>query len=337
MSGFFMSLEEKFMPKFLVILPVSIAGTLIMKGFASALNSCGFLTITKDIREIKPEMLKELEITTILSYDYGFLHNDALTEYLSHNKKEFKLVNYFADDPLSKYANAEDDSLYKQLKNFHPYVFMWDKTYLDMFKKSKYLPLAVDSDLYENDFSFNRYLDITFVGRPLGEKRQKILASLFKIYGKKLKIYSYEKHFIKGAEEMLQKGLLTHAEYERFKDCFVEFLEDEKSLAKIYSHSKINLNITIQGKNNMNYRFFEVLGSCGFLLTDAQECIKDFFEIGTDLETYEDEVDLVDKIDFYLKNGEISQRIAVHGFDRVVNHHTFIDRAREILAIVEHR
>ena len=324
------------MPKILVILPISIAGSLIMKGLAHAFNSCGYLAVTKDIRELKANDLEELEFSTIVNYDYGFLHNEQITKYLQKNKKQYKIIHYFADDPKSKYANDEDGKLYKELVKFNPYVFVWDKTYLNLFKKSKYLPLGVDPAAYEAELFQKSLYDITFVGRPLGTKRQKILSTLFKIYGAKLKIFSYEKHFYNGAEEMLKNGLLTQAEYEGFKRTFCGFAQTEKELAKIYSRSKVNLNITIQGEDNMNYRVFEVLASAGFLLTDNQKCIKETFDIGKDLETYENELELVDKIDFYLKNVEIGQRIALQGFDKVVNHHTFIDRARSLLALVEH-
>lgn len=325
------------MPKFLVILPVSIAGTLIMKGLASALNACGFLAVAKDIREIAPSDPEELEVTSILSYDYGFLHNEALAKYLSENMGKYNLINYFADDPHSSFANAVGNDFYNELKKFNPYIFMWDKTYLNQFENSYYLPLGVNTDLYETDLLANPRYDITFVGRPLGEKRQKILSSLSKVYGSRLKIFSYEKHFLNGADEMLAKGLLNQSEYECFKKSYVRFVRTERELADIYSHSKINLNITIQGANNMNYRVFEVLASCGFLMTDFQKCLKEYFISGTDLETYENEVELIDKIDFYLKNPSIAKRISFNGFEKVINNHSFIDRARNILAVVENK
>ena len=325
------------MPKFLVILPVSIAGTLIMKGFAAALNSCGFLAVTKDIREVSVPELEELEVSSILSYDYGFLHNEDLKKYLSENREKYNLINYFADDPHSSFANAVDNDLYDELQKFEPYIFMWDKTYLKQFKNSYYLPLGVNVEMYESDLLANLRYDITFVGRPLGEKRQKILSALSKVYGRKLKIFSYEKHFLTGAEEMLAKGLLNQIEYERFKKSYAGFAKSEEELAEIYSHSKINLNITIQGHNNMNYRLFEVMASCGFLLTDYQECIGEYFTSGKDLETYRDEVELIDKIDFYLANPSIAKRISFNGFEKTVSYHTFIDRARNILAVVENK
>ena len=107
-------------------------------------------------------------------------------------------------------------------------------------------------------------------------------------------------------------------------------MKNEKELAFVYNSSKINLNITIQGENNINYRVYEVLASEGFLLTDKMDDIFKNFEVGKDLEVYYNTYDLFDKIDFYLKNEYILEQIALNGCEKVEKNHSFNNIALKI-------
>lgn len=52
----------------------------------------------------------------------------------------------------------------------------------------------------------------------------------------------------------------------------------------------------------ISQRIWDVCGCGGFLLTNYQEELTDYFEIGTDVECYFSKEELFDKIDFYLKH-----------------------------------
>ena len=112
---------------------------------------------------------------------------------------------------------------------------------------------------------------------------------------------------------MKDTQLLTEEEMETYKNAYRGFLTTEKELAEVYQSSKINVNITLQGKSSLNYRVFEIPASCGFLITDYMDDLEENFEISRDLEAYRDVGDLVDKIKFYLKNPQIAERIAING------------------------
>ncbi len=324
------------MTKFLVILPENKLGKTLMKGLSDAVKACGYLTIEKDLSEIDADELIRLEISTILSYGYGYLMDTKLTEFIFKKMPHVRLAHCFADDPYSEVANNGNTDYYKKLKDINPFVFVWDSTYLKDFEKCCYLPLAFDKRLYNISFEDYKYT-LSFVGRPTGDKRQKILSTLVKLYGTKLSIFSDEKHFKIGTDEMIRKELLTEMEAEIFQKCYKGSVKTEHERAKVYSSSKININITAYGENNLNYRVFEVLGSSAFLLTDYVSDIDKHFEISKDLETYKDETELIDKIDFYLKHTDIAQKIGFIGYHKVVAKHTFIDRARTILSIVEQK
>lgn len=321
------------MTKFLVILPKSIAGSLIMKGLAQGLRACGICVYEKQVDNITVDELEKIKPTDILSYDYGFLGYKNLENYIKENLSNLNLIHYFADAPKSKFAYGENIDFYENLKQLNPIVFVWEKTYLKDFANTYFLPLAIVPSLYDVVFSgFKHY--ISFVGRPLSDKRQNILVNLSKIYKDKLAIYSYEAHFKQSVEDIKEKNLLNDIELEVYKKSYKGFLSDEKSMAKVYNASLINLNITEQGQDNLNYRLFEVMGSNGFLLTDNMPSISEFFKVGKELDVYNNEQDLVDKIDFYLKNREIAQKIALNGVIKIKTKHTFVDRARNILSVV---
>lgn len=300
-----------------------------MEGFANGfeLNKCRVMT--KLIDELTLDDVKEFRPDMIFGYDYSFLMDENCTKIIEQSGCK-DLVFYFADEPHTKFALGDKSELYGKLKKLNPKVFIWDKDFLDEFEGSTYLPLAVNPKKYATK-SYDYQYDITFVGRPLSDNRQEILCELIKTFKNKLSIFSYEKYFLQSVEEIREKNLLDEADLEIYSKCWRGFVESEEELAQIYSSSKINLNINLQGKSSINYRVFEVLASGGFLLTDEREDLEQYFEISKHFETYKDTKDLIDKIDFYLKNINIAQKIAQLGKFEVVSNHTFSARARMIL------
>ena len=177
--------------------------------------------------------------------------------------------------------------------------------------------------------------DISFVGRPLTDKRQKILATLVKKFKNKLNIFCYEKHFLQSINDFKEKKLLTDEELETYKTSYKGFLTTEREIADVYFNSKVNISITLQGNSGMNYRVFDVLASKGFLLTDETEDIKTNFIMSKELETYKDINDLIDKTEFYLQNPIIGKKIAILGFANVIKKHSYTARVNQILDILK--
>lgn len=317
------------MKKILIILPRSIAGGLIMEGFANGfeLNKCRVLS--KVVDELTDADVQNFQPDIIMGYDYSFLMDENCTKIVKKSDcKNF--ISYFADEPQGKFALGEKTYLYDELKKFNPKIFIWDKDFIGEFKDSTYMPLAINPSKYLNDFSGYKY-SITFVGRPLSKIRQKVLCEVIKVFKNKLSIFSYEKHFLQSIEEIKKQNLLDEADLEIYSKSWRGFIEKEEDLAKIYNSSMVNLNINLQGKSSINYRVFEVLASGGFLLTDEREDLNKYFAVSKQLETYSDSAGLIDKIDFYLNNLNIAQKIAQLGRFEVLENHTFSARARSIL------
>lgn len=98
-------------------------------------------------------------------------------------------------------------------------------------------------------------------------------------------------------------------------------------MPKIFNLSKINLNITIRSiRTGISLRLFDVLGCGGFLLTNYQEEMNDYFVAGEDYDYFTDSDDLIEKCNFYLANEEIRKKIALSGYEKVSKYHTYINR-----------
>lgn len=322
------------MQKVLITLPNSIAGTLILKGFARGFKSNGCFVFQKDLRELTVKDIQQFKPDIIFGYDYGFLFSDdeELKNYIIKNNGAYKLVHYFADEPKGKYACVNKPELYEQFGKIDAYSFVWDRGFVKDLKNAQYLPLAVNYKVYRP--LEGPHYDISFVGRPLTDKRQKYLAALIKTFGSKVNIFSYEKHFLQSLDDMRDKQFLTDKELDIYKSAYRGFLKTEEEIATVYFNTTVNINITLQGESGLNYRVFEVLASRGFLLTDSMDDIGRNFVVSKELEVYDGVEDLIDKTDFYLKHPEIAQRIAVIGFADVTKSHNYTARVHKILKVV---
>jgi spore maturation protein CgeB len=103
----------------------------------------------------------------------------------------------------------------------------------------------------------------------------------------------------------------------------------------IFKCSKINLNITAKTiRSGLSLRVFDILGSGGFLLTNYQSEIPEYFEIGKDLEVFSSEEDLLNKVEYYLNHDDERRQIALNGYQKVKSYHTYEHRILEMLQTI---
>lgn len=104
----------------------------------------------------------------------------------------------------------------------------------------------------------------------------------------------------------------------------------------VFKTSDINLNITLRSiQRGIPLRAMDILGCGGFLLTNYQEDMLQFFEPDRDFAYYESRQDLMDKVGYYLEHEDERRSIAENGLKKVQAGHTLEQRIEEILAIVE--
>lgn len=106
-------------------------------------------------------------------------------------------------------------------------------------------------------------------------------------------------------------------------------------MPKVFQASRINLNITMRPiESGLSLRIWDILGCAGFLITNYQTEIPDYFEIGKELETYESMDELVEKVQYYLTHEEERMEIAICGYEKVAKFHTYEIRLSQMLKIL---
>lgn len=103
----------------------------------------------------------------------------------------------------------------------------------------------------------------------------------------------------------------------------------------IFRSSKINLNITIRSiQTGLSQRIWDIMGCQGFLLSNYQMEYPEYFEIGKDLDCYENMKELKEKVRFYLSHDDIRREIALHGYQTVKQKHSCRHRVAEMLRCI---
>ena len=77
------------------------------------------------------------------------------------------------------------------------------------------------------------------------------------------------------------------------------------------------------------------MGAGGFLLTNYQIELGDFFENGKDLVYYESTDDMLQKADYYLNHEEERKAIAQSGYEKVKKYHSYEQRVEKILEVIQ--
>jgi spore maturation protein CgeB len=111
-------------------------------------------------------------------------------------------------------------------------------------------------------------------------------------------------------------------------------------LIKMFSQSRMSLGFATAGESHLadkrlthlRLREFEAPMSGALYLTEDQPELAEYFEPGTELLTYTNQDDLLDKARYYLSHQEQSERIRHAGLQRARADHTWQHRFRELFA-----
>lgn len=103
----------------------------------------------------------------------------------------------------------------------------------------------------------------------------------------------------------------------------------------VFRCSRVNLNISLRSiRSGIPLRAFDIIGAGGFLLSNYQADFADCFTAGEDYDFYEDEADLLRKLDYYLSHDSVRQEMAANAHRKLTGQHTFIHRIRRMLEII---
>ncbi len=171
-----------------------------------------------------------------------------------------------------------------------------------------WLPFSIDPESFAGD-PVRKEHDIGFVGVTESRPRRR---ALFEILRREFDVV------VAGASD-----------HDADSDLRLSF----KQTADLYRRCRIVINENLY--DGVNFRVFEGMASGSLLLTEATDNgLGDLFEPGVHLATYTSE-SLLDQIVHYLSDEDARESIAAAGRDRVLEKHSNLARARQILRTAE--
>ncbi len=193
---------------------------------------------------------------------------------------------------------------------FFDFVFVAQKDFVAIYRQAVghdqvyWLPLAAAADIHRPYDLPLRY-DVAFVG-SVARAHQRTSSRLRRL-------------------ELLRNRYRTN-------DVFAPTPAEE--VGRIYSQARIVFNTSIAGDVTM--RDFEGTASGALLLTDsAANGLDELFEIGKEVVVYDDDEDLLRKVDYYLAHDGERKEIAEAGCRRTHADHTYHRRVRHLLEAVQ--
>jgi hypothetical protein len=106
---------------------------------------------------------------------------------------------------------------------------------------------------------------------------------------------------------------------------------------RILAQSKIVINrhIGVSGDYANNMRLYEATGMGAMLITDHKKNLNDIFRVGKEVVEYKNSEDLINKINYYLKNEGKREQIAIAGQTRTLKDHNYQIGMKELDRILE--
>lgn len=146
-----------------------------------------------------------------------------------------------------------------------------------------------------------------------------------------------DKNFI-----LIGKGWEKLDLYEEIKDKVISGTITPNEVAKYYNESKIVLNIHREhndvNKNPFNLpaytpnnRTFDIAAAKAFQLITFREELDHYFKIDKEIVSYHDVDELVYKINYFLGNDALREKIAEDSYKRAISEHTYYHRVKKLI------
>ncbi|MBR6163285.1 glycosyltransferase family 1 protein [bacterium] len=312
------------MKKILVIQPELEKELFISQGFAKAFRALGIAVLEKPFKSINTEELKDTKFDFVFNCEKNII--PFLTKDFADSIQTETYVHFLED-----ISGLKDCELFKIKNNF---IFSSDKS-LTKERSTRFLTPAIDAPSYKTRFQEYRY-PITFAGKVNSLQRLKVLTKIIENFGE-ISIFADIDDFNESVKLIEKENLLSGFLLSLYKNSYRGYKRTQEELGRLYSQTKINLDLGKENADKLNYRVFEVLASGGFLLAEDNNYIKTYFDDGRELETFKTTEEAIDKIRFYLQNLNLAQSIAMNGKRRVSTSYTFKDRAKEILTTLKEK
>ncbi len=303
-------------------------------------HECIFFDFVTLLREHGKEEMNRLLIDTVDLHQPDLMFTvlfqdqikiDTIKKITDSNPKKIIAFNWFCDDHWR----------FENFSRYYAPCFSWvSTTAQSALLKYQYIGYK---NVIKTQWAANHFLykkselpiihDVSFVGAPHGNRR-KIISEVMKS-GVDCKVWGTgwnsnifyrimkKLHFvnIKAAEDALNKSRIS-----------------QEDMIKVFSQSKINLNLTASSKTRyeeqIKGRTFEVPACGGFLLTGYADNLEEYFDIGKEIVCFKDCNKMIELISYYLKHEKEREEIAEAGYQKTIKEHTYEKRFNDIFKIM---
>ena len=296
------------------------------------------IILEKGRDEMNKELLKTVKREKP-DFCFFFLFQDEIKKQTIEKITQEKGVttfNWFADDHF-RFCN---------FSKYYAPLFDWISTTDSQAVKKYYsknvikTQWACNHSLYK-PFNLEKIYDVSFVGQPHSDRR-KIVNQIrkaeinIKCWGNGWKAgrVSQDEMIKIFSQSKINLNLTKSSGNINFKALASVFLKKElnNSLKLINPKYWIpNLQSILDKKREqIKGRNFEIPGSGGFLLTSNADNLTDYYEDGKEIIIYKNINDMIDKIKYYLEHDEERESIAQAGHERTIREHTYEKRFNNI-------
>ena len=121
----------------------------------------------------------------------------------------------------------------------------------------------------------------------------------------------------------------------KYRQCMNKWL-DLVGFGKVCNSTKIMIGNDRWSRleRSLSMRSFMIMGYGGFLLTNHTKGIEKVFKPRVHLDVYENTKDLIEKIEYYLRNEKERLKIQKRGHEEVYKKHTFVHRLNKMFDVM---
>lgn len=265
---------------------------------------------------------------------YQKLKNGGIsTVYYSTLPVNTDMIQILLGEPYEKSRFAADVSFVGSLYNEAHNLFdrMYDK--LDDYIKG-YLDSIMQAQLKISGYNFieellsPKVIEALYKAEPYQNNPDgaETLANIYADYYINRKLTSLERiQLLNAVSEQFNLKLFTKDPHAIISNAVNQGPVDYyMEMPYIFHDSKINLNISLRSiQSGIPLRCMDIMSCGGFLLTNYQNDFLMHFTPDEDFVYYEDQEDLLRKIDFYLSHDEKRCTIALNGYEKTRQAHNF--------------
>lgn len=143
-------------------------------------------------------------------------------------------------------------------------------------------------------------------------------------------------HLLRGLSERFDLTLYTASDVSQLPRAKLGGIVDYVTeMPRVFRDSRINLNMSLRSiRSGIPLRALDVMGAGGFLMSDYQPELAEYFEDGKELALYGSAEELMDKTAYYLAHEKERQQIADAGFRKVKELFSYEVRVAQMLGLV---